>query len=82
MAAVSATACASATRSKRQMSPQTQPAAENNKVRVLWNLQIGQPDKQIQARRPDLVTDKQINGGLIIVDATVPNVEEKEKEKI
>ena len=57
---------------------------ENNKVMVLWDFEI-KTDRQIQARRPDLVViDKQTKEGLII-DVAMPNdthTVEKEMEKI
>jgi len=57
---------------------------ENNKVKVLWDFEI-KTDRQIQARRPELVViDKQTKEGLII-DVAIPNdthTVETEREKI
>ena len=48
------------------------PVAENNKVKVLWDFEI-RTNRQIQARRPDLVViDKQMKKALII-DVAMPN---------
>jgi len=58
--------------------------AENSKVKVLWDFEI-RTERQIQARRPDLVVvDKQTKEGLII-DVAIPNdthIVDKESEKI
>jgi len=57
--------------------------AENNKVKILRDFEI-RTDRQIQARRPDLVViDKQTKG--LIIDVAIPNdthIEVNEREKI
>ena len=59
-------------------------AAENEEIKVLWNINI-QCDNLIEVRRPDLIViDKKEQKG-IIIDIAVPvniRVEEKEKEKV
>ena len=59
-------------------------AVENEKIKVLWDINI-QCDNLIEARRPDLIViDKKEQKGIIIDIALSADVriEEKEKEKV
>ena len=59
-------------------------AVENDKVKLLWDINI-QCDNMIEARRPDIVVIYKKDGVCIIVDITVPadrRVEKKEQEKV
>ena len=59
-------------------------AVQNEKIKVLWDINI-QCEKLIEARRPDLIViDKKEQKG-IIIDIAVPTdviVDQKEKEKV
>ena len=59
-------------------------AAENEEIKVLWNINI-QCDHLIEARRPDLIVIDKKEQKWMIIDIAVPadvRVEEKEKEKV
>ena len=59
-------------------------AVENDKVKLLWDINI-QCDNMIEARRPDIVVVYKKERVCIIVDITVPadrRVEKKEQEKV
>jgi len=61
-----------------------QPVLENDKVKILWDVNI-YTDRVIQARRPDLVVVDKMKKKVTLIDIAIPadkNVIEKEKEKI
>ena len=64
-----------------QHSPE--PVAENEEVKILWDLMI-QTDRVIEHRRPDIVVVEKIGGKCFIIDIAVSgdhNVKQKELEK-
>ncbi|XP_048590562.1 uncharacterized protein LOC125573819 [Nematostella vectensis] len=60
------------------------PVIEKPDLKILWDVTI-QTDREIQARRPDIVIVNRKEGECIVIDIAVPgdaNVGEKEKEKV
>ena len=57
---------------------------ENEEVKILWDLMI-QFEREIKARKPDIVVVKKNERSCVIIDIAIPGdirVSEKEKEKI
>jgi hypothetical protein len=60
------------------------PVIENEKVKILWDVNI-YTDRVIQARRPDIVVVDKCEKRVTLIDMAVPadkNILEKEKEKV
>ena len=58
--------------------------AENEEVKILWDVMI-QCDREIKARKPDIVVVNKNERSCAIIDIAIPGdirVSEKEKEKI
>ena len=57
---------------------------ENEEVKILWDVMI-QCDREIKAKKPDIVAVKKNERSCAIIDIAIPRgirVSEKEKEKI
>ena len=58
--------------------------AENDEVKILWDMQV-QTDHEITARRPDILILKKKEASVIIIDISVPGdtrIKDTEQEKI
>ena len=63
---------------------QPDSVCENDRTKILWDFSI-QTDKDIQARRPDLVVVDKAQNAVTIIDIAIPadiNIVGKEEEKI